>query len=49
MTSSAKLDKMLSLQKFAFDWTDFGYDFSFPSIASISTTIFISPTNNVEF
>ena len=24
------------------------YDFSFPSIATSSTTIFVSPTNNVE-
>ena len=49
MTSSAKLDEMLSFQKFASDRTGLRYDFSFPSIASISTTIFISPTNNVEF
>ena len=25
-----------------------GYDFSSPNIASSSTTIFVSPTNNVE-
>ena len=47
-TSSAKLDKMLSIQKFASDQTGLGYDFSFPSIAFTSTTIFVSPTNNVE-
>ena len=47
-TSSAKLDEMLSLQKSASDQTDLGYDFSSPSIASTSTTIFVSPTNNVE-
>ena len=49
MTSSAKLDEMLSLQKFASDWTSLGYDFSSPNIASPSTTIFVSPANNVEF
>ena len=47
-TSSAKLDEMLSLQKSATDQTGLGYDFSFPSISSTSTTIFVSPTNNVE-
>ena len=47
-TSSAKLDEMLSLQKSASDRTDLGYDFSSPSIASTSSTIFVSPTNNVE-
>ena len=39
---------MLSLQKSAFDWTGLGYDFSSPSIAFTSTTVFVSPTNNVE-
>ena len=47
-TSSAKLDEMLNLQKFAFDRTGLGYDFSSPSIASISTTIFVHHANNVE-
>ena len=47
-TSSAKLDEMLSLQKSAFDRTSLGYDFSSPSIASASTIVFVSPTNNVE-
>lgn len=47
-TSSAKLNEMLSLQKSASDWTDLGYDFSSPSIASTSTTIFVPPANNVE-
>ena len=47
-TSSAKLDEMLNFQKFASDQTDLEYDFSSPSIASTSTTVFISPTNNVE-
>ena len=45
----ANLDEMLSLQKFAFDQTGLGYDFSSPSIAFASTTIFIPPSNNVEF
>ena len=47
-TSSAKLDEMLSLQKSASDRIGLGYDFSSPSIASTSTTVFVSPTNNVE-
>ena len=46
--SSAKLDEMLSLQKSAFDRTGFGYDFSSPSIAFPSTTVFVSLANNVE-
>ena len=33
-TSSSKLDKMLSFQKFAFDRTSLGNDFSSPNIAS---------------
>ena len=48
-TLSAKLDEMLSFQKLAFDRTGLGYDFSSPNIATSSTTIFVSPTNNVEF
>ena len=47
-TSSAKLDKMLSLQKFNSDRISLGYDFSSPNIASTSTTIFVSPANNIE-
>ena len=39
---------MLNLQKSTSDWTGLGYDLSSPSIASISTTIFVSPANNVE-
>ena len=39
---------MLSLQKFASDRTGLRYDFSSPNIASTSTTIFVSPANNVE-
>ena len=47
-TSSVKLDKMLNLQKSASNWTNLGYDFSSSNIASTSTTIFVSPANNVE-
>ena len=47
-TSSAKLDEMLSLQKSASNRTDLGYDFSSPSIASTSSTVFVPPTINVE-
>ena len=47
-TSSAKLDEMLNLQKSTSDRIGLGYDFSSPSIASSSTTVFISLTNNVE-
>ena len=47
-TSSAKLDEILSLQKSTSDRTGFGYDFSSPSIASASTTIFVSPADNIE-
>ena len=39
---------MLSLQKSIYDRTGLGYDFSSPSIASTSTTIFVPPTNNIE-
>ena len=46
--SSAKLDEMLSFQKSASDRTGLGYDFSSPSIASTSTTIFVPLSNNVE-
>ena len=47
-TSSAKLGEMLSLQKFASDRTSLGLDFSSPSIASTSSTVFIPRANNVE-
>ena len=47
-TSSAKLDKMLSLQKSISNRTSLEYDFSSPSIASVSTTVFVSPANNIE-
>ena len=39
---------MLSIQKFAFDRTGLEYDFSSPSIASTSATIFIPPANNIK-
>ena len=39
---------MLSLQKSASDRIGLGCDFSSPSIASASTTVFVSPNNNVE-
>ena len=39
---------MISLQKFASDRTGLGYDFSSPSIASTSTTVFVPPANNIE-
>ena len=47
-TLSAKLDEMLSLQKYASDWTGLGYGFSLSNIASTSTIVFVPPTNNVE-
>ena len=37
-----------SFQKSVSDRTGLGYDFSSPSIASTSTTIFVSLANNVE-
>ena len=39
---------MLSFQNSASDWTNLGYDFSSPSIASTSATVFVSPANNIE-
>ena len=47
-TSSAKLDEMFSLQNFAFDRTNLGYDFSSPIITSTSITVFVPPANNVK-
>ena len=40
---------MLSFQKVASDKTNLGYDFSSPNIASSSTTVFVSPANNVNY
>ena len=48
-TLSAKLDEMLSLQKSASDRTSLGYGFFSSNIASTSTTVFVPPSNNVEF
>ena len=39
---------MLSFQKAASDKTGLGYDFSSPNIASSSTTVFVSPIDNVN-
>ena len=39
---------MLSLQKSASDRISLGYDFSSPSIASTSTTVFVPPADNIE-
>ena len=39
---------MLSLQKSTSDRIGLRYDFSFPSIATSSSTVFVPPTNNVE-
>ena len=39
---------MLSLQNFTSNWTGLGYDFFSPSIASISTTVFVPPANNIK-
>ena len=47
-TSSAKLDEMFNLHKSAFDRIGLGYDFSSPSIASTSTTVFVPLANNAE-
>ena len=47
-TSSAKLDEMLSFHKAASNKIDLGYDFSSPNIASSSTTVFVSPVDNVN-
>ena len=47
-TSNAKLDKMLSLQKFASDRTSLGYGISSSNIAYASNTVFVPPNNNVE-
>ena len=40
---------MLSFQKSASDKTGLGYDFSSPNITSSSTTVFVSPANNVNY
>ena len=47
-TSSAKLDKMLSIQKSASDQTGLGYGLSSSNTASTSTTTFVPPASNTE-
>ena len=47
-TSSAKLNEMLSVQKFASDRIDLENDFTSPSIVSTSSTVFAPLANNVE-
>ena len=47
-TSSAKLDKMLNIQKFALDRTGLGYGLSSSNTASTSTTVFAPPVSNTE-
>ena len=47
-TSNAKFDEMVILENSTFDRTGLGYDFYSPSIASSGTTVFVSPSNNVE-
>ena len=47
-TSNAKLDEMLSFLKSSSDRTGLRYDFSSPNITSSSTTVFVSPANNVN-
>ena len=47
-TSNAKLDEMLSFQKSASNRTSLGYDFSSSNIDSLSTSVFVSPANNVN-
>ena len=47
-TSSAKLDKMLGIQKFASDQTGLGYGLSSSNTASTSTTVFVPPASNTE-
>ena len=47
-TSSAKLDKMLSIQKSTSDRTGLRYGFSFSNTAFTSTTIFVPSTSNTE-
>ena len=47
-TSNAKLDEMLSFQKSASNRTNLGYDFSSSNIDSFSTSVFVSPANNVN-
>ena len=47
-TSSAKLDKMLSIQKSTSDRTGLGYGLSSFNTAFTSTTVFVPPASNTE-
>ena len=47
-TSSAKLDKMLSIQKSASGRIGLGYDFPSSNISFTSATVFVPPSNNVK-
>ena len=47
-TSNAKLNEMLSFQKATSDKIGLGYDLYSPNIASSSTTVFVSPADNVN-
>ena len=47
-TSSAKLDDMLSIQKFASDRTSLGYGLPSSNTASSGTIIFVPPANNTK-
>ena len=47
-TLSAKLDEMLSVQKFSSDRTGLGYEFSLSNTPSASTTVFVPPANNFK-
>ena len=47
-TSSAKLNEILSFQKYASNRTVLEYDFSSPNIAFSSTIVFVPPANNVD-
>ena len=47
-TSSAKLDKKLSLQKYVSDRTSLGYGLSSSNITSTSTIFFVPPANIFE-
>ena len=47
-TSSAKLDKMLSIQKSASARTGLGYGLSSSNTASTSTTVFVPPASNTK-
>ena len=45
---SAKLDEMLSIQKYALNRTGLGYGVSSSNTASTSTTVFVPPASNTD-